>query len=232
MQTVLVLEPFVSFKNSPAPVSRAFGDSNWVLAQEQKAIFSEENRELKKKVGGEWVRDILLSSLLFWPSLPRSLCLCCDGKDRNKPPLQVGVSPRFPSSSCFPSVFLLLLLFFASPYPSVISPRSPVAVSVVSRSQLERSCSGTRGLNEIAAAQRRLNISLLMEELALKLFVGIFILHLFYLFFFGESDLKVISAHLCFPLMVSERLRWYFYCDVGRSVNDWALVLLTWSMLL
>lgn len=190
-----------------------------------------------KKGGGEWVRDILLSSLLVWPSLPRSLCLCCDGKDRNKPPLQVGVSPRFPSSSCFPSVFLLLLLFFASPYPSVISPQSPVAVSVVSRSQLERerswwSCSGTRGLNEIAAAQRRLNISLLMEELALKLFVGIFILHLFYLFFFGESDLKVISAHLCFPLMVSERLRWYFYCDVGRSVNDWALVLLTWSMLL
>lgn len=52
MQTVLVLEPFVSFKNSPAPVSRAFGDSNWVLAQEQKAIFSEENRELKKKVRG------------------------------------------------------------------------------------------------------------------------------------------------------------------------------------
>lgn len=146
MQTVLVLEPFVSFKNSPAPVSRAFGDSNWVLAQEQKAIFSEENRELKKKVGGEWVRDILLSSLLFWPSLPRSLCLCCDGKDRNKPPLQVGVSPRFPSSSCFPSVFLLLLLFFASPYPSVISPRSPVAVSVVSRSQLER----TSGRDEAA----------------------------------------------------------------------------------
>lgn len=49
-------------------------------------------------------------------------------------------SPRFPSSSFFPSVllFLLLLLFFASPYPSVISPRSPVAVFVVSRSQLER----------------------------------------------------------------------------------------------
>lgn len=55
-------------------------------------------------------------------------------------------SPRFPSSSCFPSVFLLLLLFFASPYPSVISPRSPVAVSVVSRSQLER----TSGRDEAA----------------------------------------------------------------------------------
>lgn len=134
----------VSFKTSPAPVSRAFGDSNWVLAQEQKAIFSEENRELKKKKvvvgGGEWVRDILLSPLLFWPSLPPSLCLCCDGKDRNKPPLQVGVSPRFPSSSRFPSVllFLFLLLFFASPYPSVISPRSPVAVFVVSWSQRKR----------------------------------------------------------------------------------------------
>lgn len=237
MQTVLVLEPFVSFKNSPAPVSRAFGDSNWVLAQEQKAIFSEENRELKKKVGGEWVRDILLSSLLFWPSLPRSLCLCCDGKDRNKPPLQVGVSTLsflLLLSFCFSS--LAALLCFALPVGYFPSESSGCFRRITEPArENERSwwsCSGTRGLNEIAAAQRRLNISLLMEELALKLFVGIFILHLFYLFFFGESDLKVISAHLCFPLMVSERLRWYFYCDVGRSVNDWALVLLTWSMLL
>lgn len=174
------------------------------------------------------MRDILLSSLLFWPSLPRSLCLCCDGKDRNKPPLQVGVSPRFPS--------LASLLCLALPVGYFPSESSGCFRRITEPArEKERSwwsCSGTRGLNEIAAAQRRLNISLLMEELALKLFVGIFILHLFYLFFFGESDLKVISAHLCFPLMVSERLRWYFHCDVGRSVNDWALVLLTRSMLL
>lgn len=146
MQTVLVLEPFVSFKNSPAPSAELLEILIEFWLRNKKQYFLKKIESWKKRWGGEWVRDILLSSLLFWPSLPRSLCLCCDGKDRNKPPLQVGVSPRFPSSSCFPSVFLLLLLFFASPYPSVISPRSPVAVSVVSRSQLER----TSGRDEAA----------------------------------------------------------------------------------
>lgn len=141
MQTVLVLEPFVSFKNSPAPVSRAFGDSNWVLAQEQKAIFSEENRELKKKVGGSGCVTFCFPLSCFGRrSLVRSAFAAMGRRE-------ISLPSRLASLHAFlPPLAFLLFFFFASPYPSVISPRSPVAVSVVSRSQLER----TSGRDEAA----------------------------------------------------------------------------------
>lgn len=49
--SILGLEPFVGFKNSPAPVSPAFGDSNWILALQQKAIFLKKIESWKNRSG-------------------------------------------------------------------------------------------------------------------------------------------------------------------------------------